>query len=439
MAENEHVHDHEHHKSHHHHHHHHHHDHGHQHEQEAENMLTAVKKDLAVIEFNNTFWKAAHVSYHDNLILSPMNVSFLLALMRLGSRGNTHREIVTTMKFHDEKIMVEECHLLIESMRNEPEFGIDLIISNAIFAPPYCIFRKELMEVAETKFLTHIIPMDFSNPDHAAQEINSWVDTATQCRISEIISKDDLTSDNHLVIINTICFKGQWKVQFPLENTAKQTFFVAGGKKAEVEMMMHTMACPYANLPQFKARAIGLPYRDGRYSLVIVLPEKRYGLSEVEKRLDAKFSLTIFSELSIDPSTLIEVHLPKFQLTSTDNVKSIFARIGMKALFQENAELSGCFEKHDKKEKIEKIHVSNLIQKIYLEVNEEGGTEDENTGNETSSDPAAEASASAEEGQVDSETQHTDIIPFVVDHPFLYFLMDSKFGTTVFIGVQAVF
>ena len=88
-------------------------------------------------------------------------------------------------------------------------------------------------------------------------------------------------------------FKGTWLHKFNRKRTKEQEFFLAPRAKLNVQMMSnHALDVVYASDKLYGARLFELPFTVPSFSLLIILPEKKFAINEVEKRNDAKTLLS---------------------------------------------------------------------------------------------------------------------------------------------------
>ncbi|KAG8525057.1 Leukocyte elastase inhibitor [Galemys pyrenaicus] len=106
----------------------------------------------------------------------------------------------------------------------------------------------------------------------------------------------------------------------------------------------------------------------------------------------------------------VQVHLPKFKLEESYDLKAHLARLGVEDLFSiGKADLSGMTDTGD-------IFVSNIIHKAFVEVNEEG---------------TEAAAATAVKIMFCSSMPEKD---FFADHPFIFMIRHNPSGSLLFLG-----
>lgn len=97
--------------------------------------------------------------------------------------------------------------------------------------------------------------------------------------------------------------------------------------------------------------------------MVIVLPNKPQGLSELEAKLHENFMDGGNVEMR---SAKMHVAIPKFKLEADIKLKDLLIEMGMSDVFDgKTADFSGMSGKKD-------LYVSNVFHKSFIDVNEEG-------------------------------------------------------------------
>eukprot|EP00057_Strongylocentrotus_purpuratus_P011058 XP_011665532.1 PREDICTED: serpin B3 [Strongylocentrotus purpuratus] len=107
-----------------------------------------------------------------------------------------------------------------------------------------------------------------------------------------------------------------------------------------------------------------MPYQGRNYlSLLIALPTKDDGLGQLETKLSADILQSWDTGLK---SREVIVLLPKFKLETTFQLKEVLKRMGMPDAFDEDrANFEGISGDRE-------LHISAVIHKAFVDVNEEG-------------------------------------------------------------------
>ena len=143
----------------------------------------------------------------------------------------------------------------------------------------------------------------------------------------------------------------------------------------------------------------------------VLLPKTKFGLKDLEDKLKNVDIHALFEKEKMKVNMIIQ--LPKFKQESTLPLNENLKNLGLEIMFTRfKADFTGITKRVE-------LYVSDVIQKAFIEVNEEG-TE------------AAAATA--------VKVSHTKSIGwygaprFKADHPFIYFLRDKDTGILLFHG-----
>jgi len=151
--------------------------------------------------------------------------------------------------------------------------------------------------------------LDFAQSEESARKINEWVERHSNNMIKDLISPDSLNSDTRMILVNGIYFKGVWTKRFNPRKTSKKPFYMNENEKADVDFMHIGGMFNYASLPNYDATAVELTYKGSGVSMIIILPNQRDGLSQLEGRhLDFAAISNLMSQHKV------YVGIPKFKI-----------------------------------------------------------------------------------------------------------------------------
>ncbi|MFH2000901.1 MAG: serpin family protein, partial [Planctomycetota bacterium] len=146
-----------------------------------------------------------------------------------------------------------------------------------------------------------------------------------------------------------------------------------------------------------------LPYTGARLSMLVLLPNDREGLREVEKALSrAKIDLWLEGLQEQD----VRVMLPRFTLDSRMDLGKTLKAMGMSEAFNKKADFSGMTRDDG-------LFISHVVHHAVIEVDEKG----------TEATGAAAVTLKRKGGAF-----------FNADHPFLFLIRDQRTGSLLFIG-----
>uniref|UniRef100_A0A914XD56 Serpin domain-containing protein n=1 Tax=Plectus sambesii TaxID=2011161 RepID=A0A914XD56_9BILA len=336
----------------------------------------------------------------ENCFLSPVSISVALAMTYAGATGNTRLQMNQVM-FND-AMSDEEVHASfgeLVSELSEAKNGYEMTTVNKMYAQKGLAIQPNFVDKLSKHYRNSVHAVDFkTEAESARKEINGWVADTTKQRIKDLLAPGVLNSGTRLVLVNAMYFKGEWAQQFMEYQTKKATFYTLTNKESQVDMMYRKEIYKYSD--QVDCQVLGMYYRDDELAMYVFLPKKRDGLAKLQSSLTGERMLQLIDD---DERTEVEVHLPKFKLEMSFGLGETLSSMGMSDLFDSNkADLSNITGNWS-------LHVSAVIHKAFVEVNEKG-----------SEATCATALELVNQGLGDPPPT------FVADHPFLFTISDGR-------------
>ncbi|XP_076242565.1 antichymotrypsin-2 isoform X9 [Calliopsis andreniformis] len=363
-------------------------------------------------EFASSLFQAVVEENRGNLIMSPLSVSVVLAMAAYGARGETEEQFKKVLHLPSSKTLgTSGYQALIDSINGIKENK--LLLANKVFAAEKFAVKPDYKSLTENYFRSVTQLVNFAKSNEAANTINTWVQQNTNNRINELVSPGDLNAMTALVLVNAVYFKGQWKNKFNPTFTKDMPFHVNENTVKNVPTMYRQGSYKYGELPNLNAKFIEIPYKGNELSMVIILPNEINGLAAVEQKLQ---SVSLADILNQGYERDVQLFLPKFKIEKKIELNGILGKMGLTSMFSSRANFSGIAD--------DDLVVSKVVQKAFIEVNEEGSE-------------AAAATGMIIENRIQMKKMQVRI-----DHPFFYTIVnvvenpDTKFRNIVpiFIG-----
>ncbi len=360
---------------------------------------------------NNFTFKTYSVLSNEsgNLFFSPLSVSTALSMAAEGAGSKTLEEMRNVLGLSDNSSANRRSFESLLNSLNAKNVGYNLYIADAIWIEKTFSVKQEFSSALSTYYYALAHQADFSNnADGERTNINNWVAGKTNNKILDLIPRGGLDSYTRLVIVNAIYFKGNWAQQFNKNDTQNATFFVSQSKNVSVPMMHLSKPKNASYYSDNELKALEMDYQGDNLSMFILLPNENYSLSEVEAGLSSAEISDIRSKLVYQS---VQVWLPKFKMTKSEEMSGLLKELGMKSAFDPHlADFSGI-------NSTEGLYISEVFHKAFINVDE--------TGTEAAAATAVVLGATA--GYV--------ILPeFRADHPFLFFIIDKPTGAILFMG-----
>ncbi|XP_039430757.1 serine protease inhibitor 42Dd-like isoform X3 [Culex pipiens pallens] len=328
-------------------------------------MISTKESEFSIrnSKFAQELYKEAISIRNGNVIISPISVGTCLTLAAFGAAGPTADEIFSTLNLEDPNFK----QIILKIFSNFlQKFSTDrsLKIANKVYIANKFTVKSSFQEVAEKSFFSKVESINFQESEKIARKINNWIERKTNNKIKNIVSPLSLHPTSQIVLISAIHFKGTWKHQFRPRKTTPEPFWIRPTESVRIPMMKIKKHFRYVMLEELDSAALKLSYKDSDLSMLILLPNRRDGLSELEEKL---LNTNIPNLLSRMRKREVEVLLPAFKIEIDFDLTETLEKLGCGTMFTDRADFSNVIV-----EKSEPIKVSRIVHKVYIEVKEKG-------------------------------------------------------------------
>jgi serpin B len=349
-----------------------------------------------------------------NLFFSPQSISTALAMAYAGARSETASQMAGVLHFDlpPEQLHPAEAALLAYWNALGQQGNVKLSVANRLWGQRGYKFADAFTRLLRDDYGAGLEQCDFAESEAARKAINTWVEKATADKIKDLIPSGALNSLTRLVLTNAVYFKGDWQEAFRKEATKPSDFFLSENEKiAGVPLMFQKDDFRFGEAKfagDREVKVLDLPYKGGQLSMVVLLPEAKDGLVELEKHFSAD---KLQQWLHAAKRQKVSVWLPKFKMTDQFQLGGVLAAMGMADAFDgSKADFSGI-------DGTRELFLSAVVHKAYVDVNEEG------------------TEAAAATGIVFAASAAPMPSPeFRADHPFAFLIRDNTTGAILFMG-----
>ncbi|UOE50261.1 serpin family protein [Mucilaginibacter sp. SMC90] len=341
------------------------------------------------------------VTDNQNLIVSPLSVSFAMGMTSNGASGQTLTDIRKTMDFDgftEDQVNAYHHNLITNLPDLDP--NTTLKIANSIWYANNFTPLPAFIKTNTDFYNAEVKALDFTDKTGSTNTINSWVSGQTNNKITKIIYQ--VADGARMYLINAIYFKSSWKKRFDAAKTYKAPFHLSSSSTVQADFMTNNDVDLKAAFTD-DASVVELPYSNSKYSMVMIMPDA--DLKTFALGLDsAKWNL-LMSKLTNAKSTIT---LPKFKFSYGIDLKDILKSLGMSIAFSDQADFSRISGSG--------LTITEVKHKAYIDVNEDG-TE-------------AAAVTSVGVGLTAAPTKN-----IVLDKPFIFAIREMKTGLILFAGI----
>lgn len=381
-----------------------------------------MKKEIPVTKFANKLHPKLNKPT-ENLFYSPHSLHSALGICTEGAREKTLESLINLLEVPSDTSERKSYFRSLVAETTVSGKPYELTTANALWSQINLGFVGDFQDTIRNDYGGSFNEVNFvDNPENAVEKINGWCNEATHGKIPTIIQNNFINKDTLLILTNAIYFLGKWKKKFDQKLTKNEDFYPiwpptvdghwcssiqrCSQKIKRVPTMHISGEALYGETVEFKA--LDLPYEGDDLSMLILLPE---GSTEyIDNNLAAAYEA---ANNSLRYEENVNISLPRFKLETEYNLGETLKELGGKLAFSDYADFSGIT-------KDETLKISEVIHKAFVKCDEEG----------------TEAAAATAVGMMRCSALMMPVPPkvFKADHPFVFFIRNTKTNTILFAG-----
>jgi serpin B len=341
----------------------------------------------------------------ENIMISPFSISSALSMTLNGSANGTLEAMRKALRLEGKTIdQINSTYLKLMTEMVTIDKRVVVEIANSVWVEKKLVVKQPFITDVKKWYIAEARDIDVTDPK-AVNIVNGWIAEKTHDKITEML--DRLDPGLAMLLINAVYFNGKWRYQFDKNDTKDEPFY-ANPSVPETVPMMHLKK----NLKVIKQNNLTIaeiPYGQGNYTMVVVLPDENVTSSEVVKFLTSSNWQDWMAKLA-NNSHEVELSMPRFKYMYKRNLNDDLINLGMGIAFTGNADFSKISDQG--------LMISRVLHQTFIETNEEG----------------TEAAAATVVEMVYGSANPSSIEKVTLDHPFIYFIRESTTGTIIFIG-----
>jgi serpin B len=350
---------------------------------------------------------------------APASIAAVLGMAQGGAGGTTAGEFQKALGNDGSDSAIRAQGELLRKIYYHVR-GRTLSIRTALWVDRSVQLRPAFDTLIRDAYKVDLSRADFRNDSAGVRAaINRRGLMHTFGRIPELVGPQDVTKDTRLVLFNTAFFRGRWSSEFSERMTKLKPFFGVDGRKVDVPMMFQKERHRYFRGPSFQM--VAMPYLWGEAEMLVLLPDARDGLSQLESRLNAADLAKWRTAMAVDDWIAlpeVELSFPKFKLRQRQYFEGPLAKLGFETAFDfDRANFSKMAVVGSKSEP---VYLDKLLHEAMIEVDEEGTV------------AAAATMLGADAAAADMPEPKVKI--FNANHPFIFMVRDTRTGLILFMG-----
>ncbi|XP_053716528.1 leukocyte elastase inhibitor A-like [Synchiropus splendidus] len=343
-----------------------------------------------------------------NTVYSSFSVYSTLAMLLLGARGNTQKQIAQAMES-----LAEQGDIIQNVGGLQRKF---LHFAKRLFGEKSYNFTESFLIECKAIFGAELQPVDFINhAEEARVKINHWVDSETNGKGQDLLSKGSVNKETRMVVVDATFFEGDWEQPFSESDTTTHKFWISKTEWKPVKMMNQMGYFAYE--ADTHTKYLELPFKGGDFSMFIILPNDKEDGPTAFKKMRSWLDHGHFKKRTDGvamPKTPVKVSLPHVTIEQKLQMKDDLKSMGMVDAFDPaKSNFSGMSQRQD-------LALSEVFQQVFINVDEAG------------------AAAGTRSVAVTKVACSMEQVPtwesFVADHPFIFYIAHNPSSTALFLG-----
>ncbi len=217
----------------------------------------------------------------ENIMISPFSISSALSMTLNGASGETFEAMKKALRLDGKTLeQINDTYLKLMTEMVPVDERVVLEIANSVWVEKRLSVKQKFMDDVLKWYKAEAKGIDVTDPD-AVDIVNGWIEEKTHDKITDML--DYLDPDLAMLLINAVYFNGKWRYQFDKADTKEEPFYVTPAASKTVPMMHQQ-----ENLKAAKDNnltIVDIPYGQGNYSMLIVLPEAGTSTSDAAEAL----------------------------------------------------------------------------------------------------------------------------------------------------------
>lgn len=366
-------------------------------------------KDIDVYSsfYNNLISQTLSEEYDSNRVISPVNIYIAASMLAEISGSETQEQILNALdaesieELRDNAEKLWKTNFIYDRTKQQ-------ILSSSLWLNEDIKFKKPALKALAEHYYADSFSGDFSDPDLTA-DMQKWLSKRTGGLLDEQIGDERLNRDDVMNVLTTVYFSARWVKEFYPGTNTNLIFYSPNGDKEAVFMCESQTG--YYRGEGFGAVCKGFK-ESGFGRMWFILPDENVTVGDVlsqENFIDS----VLDDKLEKYPSYIVNIKVPKFDVSSEMTLNSSFKAMGIEDAFDMNkADFSALTD-------FTPTFVGKIEHNARVIIDEEG---------------CKAAAFTVLPGLGAAGVQDMEIIDFILDKPFI-FIIETDVGQPLFIGV----
>ena len=342
----------------------------------------------------------------ENRAYSPVSLYMALSMLAECGSGETRSQILDLLNAPDIETLRTQASQVWNANYCD-DGAITSLLANSIWLSNSLESDQDTINTLANSYYASTHSGEFGTDD-MNYAIRSWLNEQTGGRLKDAVSEVEPPAETLMALYSTVYFKGRWDYEFNPSGNDTRAFHSPAGD-VQAEFMNHTDRTDYYWGDDFSA--VNMPFVSG-CKMWLILPDEDKSVTDVLTSGKYLGLLNAGDEYENSRYMIVNLSLPKFDVTSTFDLRDGLESLGITDAFGSSADFSALSPTQE-------LFLSRAQQSARVTIDEEGCT----------------AAAFTEMILCGSAAPSEDIqeIDFVLDRPFL-FVITGLDGQPLFTG-----
>lgn len=369
-------------------------------------------KDTSVSRkfYKNTIRTILSANDNENTVYSPMSLYLALSMLAECTDSESRQEILSLLDVKSINSLRNSASVLWKS-NYRLDKTTQSMLASSIWMDKSIKFKKDTIDTLANSYYAECFREKLSDPE-TKEKIAAWINSRTGGLLEE--AADKIQPENSIFLIySTLYFKGRWMDEFNPKNNESRVFHSPNGDITAEFMYQYKMYGPYYYGEDYAA--VCQQFSQGG-NMWFILPDEDKSINEVLESGEYLDMIAEAGNTSINDTwkkqkrMIVELYLPKFDISSDSNLSDSLKALGMESVFSLDKADFTPLTSND-------AYLDKVRQAARVTIDEEGCT----------------AAAFTEEALCGAAAPPKDMIELVLDRPFIY-VIQSDTGEILFTG-----
>ncbi|MBE6933190.1 MAG: serpin family protein [Ruminococcaceae bacterium] len=343
----------------------------------------------------------------DNRIWSPVNAYIALS-MTAEMTGEEQQEDILAVLGRENMDSLREISTVWENIYRDDGKETS-VLANSLWLDKNVSYRQDIMDTISYHYYAPVYAGDLGSRK-TDRDITNWLDNQTGGFMKHRTGRVDLKDDCMLALASTIYFQGQWVDKFDSKLNTNAVFHSPSEDITCTFMNAKEMNMTYYWGEDFGAVSQWLK---NNAKFWFILPDEDKTVEDVLNSGEYAKTITASQDTMMNQKQmLVNLSVPKFDVSSSVDLREAFTDLGLGDLFDPQADALGNAVRSESP-----VWIDSIQQESRVTIDEEGVTAASYL-----LIPGAGAAAPPDE-----------IIDFVVDRPFIFAI--TMYDIPMFVGV----